>query len=75
VTSQVRIRVMVVIDPDGKWEAVGSHSWSDAATRDQVDDCSGDLGRAPWAYHWIEADVPIPVEVQDETVEGEVSPA
>jgi len=70
-----RVRICVVIDPEGKWEAAGSHSWTDGQAIRELDDLSGDLGPAPWAYHWIEADVPVPVERSDDVIEGKVTDA
>jgi hypothetical protein len=70
-----RVRILVVIDPTGKWESVGSHSWSDAETQEQLDECYGDLGRPPWGYHWIEAEIPLPVEEPDAPIEGDVTDA
>ena len=70
-----RVRVLVMIDPDGRWEASGSHSWSDKKTIDEVGNCCGDLSGSPWGYHWIEADVPVPVEQSDAAIEGTVTEA
>ncbi len=67
-----RIRVLVVIDHDGKWEAGGSYSWSDTEARDEVESYCGGLGRPPWGYHWVEADIPVPVERPKVAIEGEV---
>jgi hypothetical protein len=68
-----RIRILAMIDPRGHWEAVGSASWSDDKTREALDDACGDMGPPPWGYHWIEADVPVPVEALGEVIKGEVS--
>ena len=67
-----RVRILVMIDPAGHWEANGSASYSDKQTREQLDELCGDMGPPPWGYHWIEADVPVPVQRHDVAVEGVV---
>ena len=68
-----RVRICVLIDADAKWEAVGSHLWDDNRAKDEAGNCSGNLGRPPWGYHWIEASVPIPAVVSKDVIEGDVS--
>ena len=70
-----RVRILVVIDPTGHWEASGSASYTDAETRSNLDDFTGDMGRPPWGYHWIEANVPVPAAEPDTAIEGEVTDA
>ena len=69
-----RVRILVVIDADGKWEASGSHSFSDHETRESLDNMTGDLGSAPWIYRWVEANIPVPVSQPDEVIAGDVIP-
>lgn len=73
--TTARVRILVMIDPDGKWEASGSHLWSDKQAIDEVGNCCGDLGRPPWGYHWVEANIPIPVEQSDQAIEGDIMEA
>lgn len=73
--TAIRVRLLVVIDPNGKWESVGSHSWSDAEATTQLQELTDDLGRTPWGYHWVEADVPLPVHLAESAIEGDVTNA
>lgn len=73
--STRRVRVLVMIDPNGRWEANGSASYSDKEAREQLENLCGDMRPLPWEFHWIEADVPVPVQVHSEAIEGEVSEA
>ena len=70
-----RARILVVIDAEGKWEAVGSHSWSDDEARKQSDEIIGDLSAPPWAYYWVEADILVPIQRAEDAIEGVVTDA
>ncbi len=59
----VRVRIAVVVRPDGLWDASGRSGQSDA---DNVTDVGIDDNEVA---HFIEANVPLPTSV---TVEGEV---
>jgi hypothetical protein len=60
--TTVRVRVLVAIDHTGAWVSAGHSGDSDPKDWIMIDDLSEMM-----AYRWIEADVPVPVEV---TVEG-----
>ena len=70
-----RVRVLVMIDPTGHWEACGSASFTDDEARTQLNELSGDMGPPPWGYHWVEAELPVPVEEAADAIQGEVSNA
>lgn len=57
--STIRVRIAVAVCPTGEWSASGYHGYDDAATKDCVftDDLPAEM-----TWHWIEADVPLPVE-------------
>jgi hypothetical protein len=64
----VRVRILVAIDRNGKWTATGASWYKDEDTRSIafIDDLeSGE------AYHWVEADVPLPTEMGP-AIEGTV---
>lgn len=64
--TTVRVRILVAVDDKGQWAATGYHRYDEEEARDIV--FTDDLGEA-LAYHWIEADVPIPTPL---TIEGVV---
>ena len=73
-TETKRVRILVVIDPDGRWEAVGSFDFDDDTARSNLDDYADMLREHLRCYHWIEANVPVPVELPEGVIEGEVQP-
>lgn len=60
-----RVRILVAIDADGSWVSYGDGGADDSDCRQYIDE--EDLGHHR-AYHWIEADVPIPASL---TIEAE----
>ena len=64
--TTARVRVVVAVDSEGKWSAVGASHFNDDDAREccYIDDLGTHL-----AYHWIEADVPIPAP---QTILGKV---
>lgn len=69
----VRVRALVIVDGNGKWTMMGDGQNPDQQIRDWAYEAVGDLGGPPWAEHWIEATVPLPVQTPDGTIEGEVA--
>ncbi len=59
-----RVRILVAIDSDGKWVSAGYDYGNGSDPKGWI--MLDVLGPAV-AYRWVEADVPIPVEM---TVEG-----
>jgi hypothetical protein len=74
-TATARVRILVMIDPKGHWEATGSASFNDQTARENLDEFCGDMGIPPWGYHWIEADLPLPIFEQKKAVQGIVTDA
>ena len=73
--SLLKVRIAVVVDPDGKWSASGWHIANNGtkgkiekAERAMMDGVIDDVGMGE-ARYWVEAELPVPVE---KTVQGEV---
>jgi hypothetical protein len=73
----VRVRAMLVIDADGVWCIEGWAEADDADMKHLLNSNwrDADLNSLPWAYHIIEADVPVPVAKPETAIEGSVSDA
>ena len=69
--ATVRVRILVAIDRDGKWTALGAWSYTDDEMKDLIFTDNLDPGEV---YHWIEANVPLPTEAGP-AIGGTVSPA
>jgi hypothetical protein len=55
----VRVRILVAVDRNGKWISHGASGESEAEARQWI--FIEDLEEGE-VYHWIEADVPLPVD-------------
>lgn len=62
----VRVRILVAVDSCGDWAGVGASD----RDREYCEQWIGPRGRRPFAYHWIEADVPRPTA--ETMIAGEV---
>lgn len=55
--AKVKVRIAVVVDKDGRWDATGNHQLNDEvsaeASRDMVPD---------GVLYWLEADLDVPQE-------------
>lgn len=65
----MRVRILVGINPSRQWDAIGGSSWSDGAAQREARRCYGN----DFTYHWIEADVPVPEEVKESVIVGQIS--
>ena len=64
-----RVRIAVVVDPDGAWGAAGAAGATDEQALAWAID-SRDTDTPPGQVVWVEAEVPVPAPV---TVEGEAA--
>lgn len=64
----VRVRIAVAVTPDGAWSAFGYSGYDEKGVKESV--FIDDLPEGE-QFHWIEADVPIPVAT---TIPGAVVP-
>ncbi len=65
-----RVRILVAIDTDGKWTSMGSAGSSDAILKDWI--LLDELNER-YVFRWIEADIPLPVELMPTVHEGMVT--
>jgi hypothetical protein len=56
----VKVRILVAVDCSGNWTSHGHSGESDTAMKDWIDIDNLEYGEV---YHWVEADVPLPVEI------------
>ena len=61
IPKTVRVRIRVAVDKLGQWAAAGLWRYDDAKAQDLIFIDDLEPGEA---YHWIEADVPVPPEEQ-----------
>ena len=54
----MRVHIRVVVDSDGRWSAAGTGDADDYHDDPDLDTVEFTPHRA---YHWIEADVPVPM--------------
>lgn len=66
----VRVRILVAVDQYGQWTSAGDHLIDEAMSDDVYDIDTRYLSGPITAYHWIEADLPIPAAT---VIEGRVS--
>jgi hypothetical protein len=60
------------MDSEGRWSACGDHAYSDSEAER---DARGYLEDSELVdVRWVEADIPLPVRPEPQTVEGEVKP-
>lgn len=67
----VRARILVAVDTDGDWSSVGTCDLTDEDMRKRL--TPEDMACGIIAYHWIEADIPVPIVPDETTVEGVVT--
>ncbi len=67
----VRARILVAVDTAGNYSSIGYSDTTDNALKQDIflDAMTEDL----IAYHWIEADIPVPLAPAETTVEGVVT--
>jgi hypothetical protein len=68
----VRVRIAVIINADGIWSAGGYSKSDDKDKRESADFGMEGHEANHDTLHWIEADVPIPLRAEPQTIEGEV---
>ena len=69
--DEVRVRVAVLVAPEGCWSAAGGHDMSDEWAAERAEERLMDASQ----IHWLEANVPAWAPPAEVTVEGEVSDA
>ena len=72
----VRVRIAVVVNQDGEWDAAG---WDGPHAESYTDEPEGVASQSfdlddTTVLHWVEVDVPVPVVPVGETLEGSLSP-
>jgi hypothetical protein len=72
VTKTVRVRILVAIDTTGDWQSYGHSKCPDDWAKEDI---STDALDGSEVYHWVEADIPVPVRLSEDIVEGTVSDA
>ena len=72
----VRVRIAVAVSPDGRWYAQGGSVYDDRSARSDSLIFHPDQATPDGAFcvSWIEADVPMPIEQPEDTIQGEVKP-
>lgn len=72
--DQVRIRVPVVVRPDGRWDAMATNeATTERAAQDQADRTVHDTHATGAVVHWVVADLPKPGPPKTTTAVGSVS--
>lgn len=70
-STTVKVRIAVAVDPDGDWNACGWSSATDKTARDLATETVGE-GEA---VYWLEAELPVPAtQVVQATVTLEPTP-
>lgn len=67
----VRARILVAVDTEGNYTSIGYSDQTDDDLKDYI--ILDSLNEGLIAYHWIEADIPVPVAPAETTVEGVVT--
>lgn len=63
----VKIRTLVAVDQQGRWDCQGGSHVSEFEAKDYI--AQGPL--QDYVFHWVEAEVPVP---ERQTFQGEVVP-
>lgn len=71
-SETVRVRIAVAINSDGQYEAAGADGQDDGEREDYAQEWLLDRSGENSAVHFVEADVPIPVKPEPQTIEGVV---
>jgi hypothetical protein len=74
IAKTTRVRVLVIMDHCGNYEAKGASDVADEEIADNLYPSLTRLVGVPWSYQWIEADVPIPEKQPETVIEGDVVP-
>jgi hypothetical protein len=68
-----RVRVAVAIDEDGDWDSCSAHDGADQDAAILATEALDSYTEGRYqAVHFIEANIPVPVAPESQTVEGKV---
>ena len=73
-TKTVRVKIVVMTEPNGRWTSSGwSEAGADADVDEMIGTCSECIEAIQQSYHLIEADVPLPEPIEAVPIEGTVT--